>query len=271
MTFSVNTNPGAFIALQNLTATTSSLDTTQLRITTGLRVNGPKDDAANFAIATQLRGDIAGIESVKIALSTGDSIVNVAISAGKSMADLLTEMKGKTVQANQVGLDGDTRSALNNDFGRLRDQITSIITSASFSNTNLITSQAANLAVLSSVDGSTINVSAQIMDVLTLGISTAALASSANALSALTLMNTAILSVSDKLSALGSSARQLEIQQTFTQQLIDIFKESVGNLVDANLAEEGATLQSLQIKQQLGVQALAIANAGPQSILGLFQ
>ena len=180
-------------------------------------------------------------------------------------------MKGKTVQANQVGLDAATRSALNNDFGRLRDQITSIITSASFSNTNLITSQAATLAVLSSVEGSTINVSAQIMDVLTLGISTAQLASSANALSALTLMNTAILSVSDKLSALGSSARQLEIQQTFSQQLIDIFKESVGNLVDANLAEEGATLQSLQIKQQLGVQALAIANAGPQSILGLFR
>tara|TARA_B100000686_G_C16661557_1_gene901242 strand:- start:152 stop:967 length:816 start_codon:yes stop_codon:yes gene_type:complete len=271
MGLSLNTNVGAFVALQNLTKTTQQLEQTQLRITTGLRVNGPKDDGANYAISQKIKGDIAGTESVKLALANGDTIVNTAISAGKSIADLLTEMKGKTVQANQVGLDAATRSALNNDFGRLRDQITSIITSASFSNTNLITSQAATLAVLSSVEGSTINVSAQIMDVLTLGISTAQLASSANALSALTLMNTAILSVSDKLSALGSSARQLEIQQTFTQQLIDIFKESVGNLVDANLAEEGATLQSLQIKQQLGVQALAIANAGPQSILGLFQ
>ena len=145
------------------------------------------------------RSDIAGTESVKLALANGDTIVNTAISAGKSIADLLTEMKGKTVQANQVGLDAATRSALNNDFGRLRDQITSIITSASFSNTNLITSQAPNLAVLSSVDGSTITVSAQIMDIDTLGISTAVLNTSAGAVNALTAINTAVSLVANKL------------------------------------------------------------------------
>ena len=271
MTFSVNTNPGAFIALQNLTKTTSNLDTTQLRITTGLRVNGPKDDAANFAIATQLRGDIAGIESVKIALSTGDSIVNVAISAGKSIADLLTEMKGKTVQANQAGLDSASRTALNNDFVALRDQLTTIVETAAFHDTNLITSQAANLTVLSTVDGSTISISAQALDTETLGISTAVLNTSAGASTALTAINSAIVQVSDKLAALGSSAKRIEVQSEFTQQLIDILKEGLGNLVDADLAEESASLQALQIKQQLGVQALAIANAGPQSILRLFQ
>ena len=132
MSFSVNTNVGAFVALQNLNKTTSMLETTQLRITTGLRVNGPKDDAANFAIATRLRGDIKGIESVKIALSTGDSIVNVAISAGKSIADLLTDMKAKVVQANQAGLDAASRTALNNDFTALRDQLTTIVETAEF-------------------------------------------------------------------------------------------------------------------------------------------
>ena len=271
MTFSVNTNPGAFVALQNLTKTTSQLEVTQLRITTGLRVNGPKDDAANFAIATRLRGDIKGIESVKIALATGDSIVNVAISAGKSIADLLTDMKAKVVQANQAGLDSASRTALNNDFVALRDQLTTIVETAEFNNTNLITSGAATFTVLSTVDGSTITISAQALDIGTLGISADNLTSSSGALTALTTINAAINSVADKLAALGSSAKRIEVQTEFTQQLIDILKEGLGNLVDADLAEESAKLQALQIKQQLGVQALSIANAGPQSILALFQ
>ena len=121
MTLSVNTNIGALIAIQNLTKTAQRLARTQLRITTGLKVNGPKDDASNFAIATRLRGDIAGIEAVKVALATGESIVNTAISAGQSVADLLTEMKAMAVRANQAGLDSASRTALHNDFIRLRD------------------------------------------------------------------------------------------------------------------------------------------------------
>ena len=104
-----------------------------------------------------------------------------------------------------------------------------------------------------------------------LGISASNLTSSTSANLALTAINTAITTVSNGLASLGASAKRVEIQTDFTTQLIDILKVGVGNLVDANLAEESATLTSLQIKQQLGVQALAIANAGPQNILGLFQ
>ena len=271
MVASVNTNSGALIALQNLSKTTKELEQTQLRITTGLKVNGPKDDASNFSIATRLRGDIAGIESVKIALATGDSIVNTAISAGESVADLLTDMKAKAVQANQSGLDSASRTALHNDFIALRDQLTTIVSTAEFNNTNLITSGASNLTVLSTVDGSTITVSAQALDVNTLGISTAVLNTSSGAANALTAINTAVSLVADKLAALGSASKRVEIQSDFTTQLVDILKEGVGNLVDADLAEESAELQALQIKQQLGVQSLAIANASPQSILSLFQ
>ena len=77
--------------------------------------------------------------------------------------------------------------------------------------------------------------------------------------------------MSDRLAALGSSAKRIEVQSQFTSQLVDILKEGVGNLIDANLAEESAKLQALQIKQQLSVQALSIANASPQSILRLLQ
>jgi flagellin len=127
------------------------------------------------------------------------------------------------------------------------------------------------MTVLSTVDGSTITVSAQKMDTTTLTINTTSLTSSSGASSALTAINTAMTLVTDKLAALGSAAKRIEVQSDFTVKLVDILRAGVGNLVDADLAEESANLQALQIKQQLGIQALAIANSGPQNILALFQ
>ncbi len=270
MALSVNTNVGAMVALRNLNKTQMQLEQTQLRITTGLKINGPKDDASTFAIAQRMRGDIAGMNAVKVALATGDSTVNTAISGGKAIADLLTEMKAKVVQANQAGLDSQSRTALHNDFTALRDQLSTIVQTAEFNAKNLIKESASTLTVLSTVEGSTITVSAQKMDTTTLSINTSSLSSSSGASSALTAIDSAITKVTDKLAALGSAAKQIEVQTSFTSTLIDILKQGVGNLVDADLAEESASLQALQIKQQLGVNSLAIANAGPQSILGLF-
>ena len=111
MTLSVNTNIGAMVALQHLNSTNTAMEKTQLAITTGLRVNGPKDDASTYAIAQNMRGDIVGLGAVKTALANGEATLNVAITAGKSISDLLTEMKAKVVQANQAGLDTASRTA----------------------------------------------------------------------------------------------------------------------------------------------------------------
>ena len=270
MVMSVNTNPGAMIALQNLSKTNKMLEQTQLRVTTGLRVNGPKDNAATFAIAQNMRGDIAGMSAVKTNLSLGQSIVNVAIDAGKAIEDLLIEMKAKSVQASQSGLDTDSYTALNQEFTSLRAQIEAIVASAEFNGKNLIDSAATNLDILSTVDGSTITITKQALDATSLTIHTAALTDSTVAGTALTAISQAIIAVSNALAALGSSAKRVDIQTEFTGKLQDILKQGIGNLVDADLAQKSATLQALQIKQQLGVQALAIANAGPQSILALF-
>ena len=112
MVLSVNTNVGAMLALQNLNKTKMKMEATQLAITTGLRVSGPKQDASSYAIAQNMRGDVAGLNSVKTALSNGEAVVNTAITAGQSVADLLTEMKAKVVQANQAGLDAASLQAL---------------------------------------------------------------------------------------------------------------------------------------------------------------
>ncbi|MBT4046407.1 MAG: flagellin, partial [Rhodospirillaceae bacterium] len=215
-------------------------------------------------------GDINGMMAVKTAIAGGESTVNVALEGAVAINDLLLEMKDKVVQANQAGLDATSRTALHNDFDALRQQIQTITGTAEFNGTNLIKASAANLSVLSTVDGSTIAVSAQTMDPTTLVIHTTSLLTSAASSTALTAIDSAITAVADKLAALGSVSKRLEIQSDFTVKLIDILRAGVGNLVDADMAEESARLQSLQIKQQLGVQALSIANSNPQVILSLF-
>jgi flagellin len=271
MAMSVNTNAGAMVALQNLSKTNNELQAAQLRITTGLRVNGPKDDAATFAIAQNMRGNIAGMSAVKTNLGLGVSIATVAVDAAKAISDLLIEMKAKAVQASQTGLSADSYTALNQEFTSLRNQLTTIVETAEFNGANLITSVATDLNILSTVEGSTITLAAQKLDPTTLILHTAALTNAASASAARILINTAVTNVSNALAALGSSAKRVEIQTDFTSKLQDILKTGLGNMVDADLAAESANLQSLQIKQQLGVQALAIANSGPQSILALFR
>ena len=270
MAMSINTNVGAMIALQNLNRSNSELEKTQLHITTGLKVNGPKDDASTYAIAQRMRGDIAGMHAVKTALAAGESTLNVAITAGKAISDMLTEMKAKTVQANQAGLDTASKDALQQDFTSLRDQLTTIVQTAEFNGKNLITAGATDLEVLSTIEGSTITVAAQSLDPTTLLIHTATLATANSASQARLILDTAITSVANSLASLGSVSKRVDIQAAFTGKLMDIMKQGVGNLVDADLAEESANLQAIQIKQQLGVQALSIANSGPQSILALF-
>ena len=283
MVLSINTNVASMVALQNLNRTTSLLEQTQLRVSTGLRVNNAKEDAASFSIAQRMRSDVAGYEAVKIGLGLGDAALGVAQRAGEAISDLLIEMKAKAVQAQSGGLGSADRIALNDDVAKLIDQINTIVRTAVFNDVNLISGSAVGLNVLSSLDGSsTISVSAQSIDPETLGLGTGTgasftqgttvdLTTSANASLALTTFDNAISSVNTALAALGSTAKQVEIQMTFTQSLIDILNEGIGTMVDADMAMESARLQALQIKQQLGTQALAIANASPQSILSLFQ
>ncbi|MBT5859816.1 MAG: flagellin, partial [Alphaproteobacteria bacterium] len=252
---SVNTNSGAMIALQSLSKTNRTMEAVQLRITTGLRVNGPKDDAATFAIAQNMRGDIAGMGALRTTLGLGQSTVNVAIDAGMAISNLLIEMKAKSVQASQAGLDSDSYSALQNEFISLRAQLTTIAETAEFNGKNLITAGATDLEVLSTIEGSTITVAAQSLDPTTLLIHTATLATANSASQARLILDTAITSVANSLASLGSVSKRVDIQAAFTGKLMDIMKQGVGNLVDADLAEESANLQAIQIKQQLGVQA----------------
>ncbi len=273
--FSVNTNNGAAIALQYLGQTQGQLDKTQAAINSGLKVASAKDDGAIYAIAQNQRGAVAGYQSVISSLNNGSSAIDVALSAGQSISDLLIQLKQKALSAADPSIDTASRQALNANFTALRDQITTIVKNAVFNNFNLVDGSTNQVQALASADG-TRRITAQAQN-LSLGGSivtiatTSSISTQAKASALIATIQTSLTNVDSALAKLSSGSAKFSIQATFTQKLSDTLTSGIGNLVDANMAQESAKLQSLQVKQQLGVQALSIANQAPQTILSLFQ
>ena len=275
MTLSVNTNMGAMIALQNLNATSTSLQQTQQIVSTGLKVASAKDDGATYAIAQSQRATVASLDAVKDSLNRASSSVDVAMSAGDSITDMLTQMKEKALAASDTSLDTTSRAALNTDFASLRDQITKTISNASFNGINLLDGSLPSLDALANAQGSSrITVNSENMSLggtIVTVATTAAFASATSASNLLTTLDTSINNVSAALAQLGTSSKAIDNHNTFIGKLQDSLNAGIGNLVDADMAQESAKLQALQTKQQLGVQALSIANQAPQVALSLFK
>ena len=275
ITNSVNTNVGAMIALQNLNATNKELSDTQGRINTGKRVASAKDNGAIWAIAQGQRATSQSLNAVQDSLARGRSTIDVAIAAGETVSDLLLQMKEKALAASDVTLDTASRSALNEDFKALRDQITKAVTNADFNGTNLIKTGAVTFSSLANAEGtSKMTVNAE---VLALGGSIVTIAATngigmaTTAATMIATVTTSINNTSAALARLGTKSKAFDSHITFVGKLQDSLDAGVGNLVDADLAKESAKLQALQTKQQLGVQALSIANSSTQSLLSLFR
>jgi flagellin len=274
MSFSVNTNNGALVALQYLNSTQAALTTTQNAINSGMKVASARDDGAAYAIAQNQRGSIAGYGAVTDSLSRGSSAIDVALSAGQSISDLLIQLKTKALAASDASLDTASRQALNQDFVALRDQIATIVKNAVFNGFNLVDGSTTQITALASSDGTRrITTAAQNLKlsgaIVTLA-TTATISTQTKASGLIATIQTSLTNVNSALAKLSAGAKKFSIQSTFTQKLSDTLTQGLGQLVDANMAQESAMLQSLQVKQQLGVQALAIANQAPQTILSLF-
>jgi flagellin len=294
MPFSINTNAAALSALQNLNRSTRELDETQNRVNTGLRVKDAKDNAAVFAIAQNLRADRRGLDAVRQSLDRSKSVLDISTAAAEAVQNILIEMKEKVVAAADEGLDTNSRNALLEDFKRLRDQVTLITKNGTFNGTNMIDGPAAPplkpaalIALVSPDAVNTISIARQNLGLLATGTSVAATATlpsgtilelaadtgfttAAEARDLIARVDNSIRNVSQALTVFGAGARAIEQQTVFITKLGDTLETGIGNLVDADLSRESARLQSLQVKQQLGVQALSIANGAPQSILSLF-
>jgi flagellin len=271
---SVNTNYGAMIALQNLNKTNSELSTTQNNINTGLRIAGPKDNGAVWAMAQTMRMDVMAFNSVTQSLDRTISVTDTGIAAGTSVSDLLKDMKEKALAARDTTIDANARAAYNADFVALRDMITKTLQNATFDGSNLINSNT-NLAALANADGTSfITVQARNMSLggsIVTVATTTTISTSTKAATAITTIETSLNNLNLALSRMGTDAKKVNMQKAFVGKLVDELNKGVGNLVDADLAKESARLQALQTKQQLGIQTLSIANRAPQTVLSLFR
>ena len=274
MTGSINTNSAALTALQNLNATQSALQTTQNRISTGQKVSSAKDNGAIWAIAQNSRASISALDTVKDSLNRAASTVDVAVSAGQSVSDLLNQMKAKALAATDTSLDSNSVTALANDYKALRDQIGKIVSNADFNGINMVKTGGSSIFALANAAGSSkLTVAATSLALGGANVTVTAAAtftSAATASAQLALVNASITNVNAAVAKLGTGATAIQTHLSFIGTLQDSLTTGVGNLVDADVAKESANLTALQTKQQLGVQALSIANQSSSVLLSLF-
>jgi len=276
MAISVHTNKSALTALQNLNKTNDSLAETQNRINTGLKIGNAKDNASVWSIAQGQRADIGALSAVTMSLNRAQSISEVSMTAGESVSDLLVQLKEKVVAAQDTSLDATSRGALNADFKAILRQIGQIVSNSEFDGANILNgSITGSIRFLANADANAyVTLSTQNMSfggsIITLA-STASISTVTLAAAALGSLTTSMTNVNQALGNLGAQAKQIEAHNKFVGKLQDVLQAGVGNLVDADLAKESARLQALQVQQQLGAQALSIANQAPQIVLQLFK
>ena len=270
---SVNTNSGALIALQFLNRTNTELDSVQKRVSTGQRIADNNDDGAAFAVAQGLRSDVAAYNSVSDRLSAAKGLVSVASAAATSVSDTLGELRAVITKLADASLGTDERTQYNADYLALTGEINNFVTQATFNGTNLANGGAV-VNTIRDISGTAFAIQGYDIDITGLAITAAAPANAAAAIAQLTAttgeMDVAEAAVATALNGLGASARALDNQISFISKLRDATEVGIGDIVDADLAKESARLQSLQIRQQLGTQSLAIANQAPSILLGLF-
>jgi flagellin len=416
---SVNTNYGALVALQSLTQTTRELSEVQNRVNTGLKVASAKDNGAVFAIAEGQRARVASLGAVMDGMDRATSVIDVGLSAGEAVGDILKQLKEKAVAAQATDLSSDQRAALQADFNALRNQIDQIANAATFNGSNLVNganmtggsseftvmttdgagsgagrytlngiafndgagneyssssqlddatgltiaaSDALEFSITNGNETTTFTIDVDATDTIQtfvdrvgtasngrvtasyddqtgiisysanedftvtftdgtdpaddtgmldgtngvggtsmtvvvapgsgsneltvsgfdfrLGAAGQALATVTSSLNistaaggeaASSAIDTALTALNKDLATLGAQSKALEVQKTFLGKLSDSIEAGIGNLVDADLAKESARLQALQVKQQLGAQALSIANSAPSIVLSFFR
>jgi flagellin len=276
MSISVHTNKPALVALQNLNKTNDEISTVQNHINTGLKIATAQDNAAVWSIAQNQRADIGALNAVQMSLDRANSIAEVSMTAGASVSDLLVQLKEKVVAAMDTSIDTASRTALDSEFKSILRQIGQVTGNASFDGANLLDgSVPGSIQFLANGSANSfITLSTQDMSlggsIITIP-NTASLASVTLSSQVLAELNASIINVNQALGSLGSQAKQISAHNDFVGKLSDTLQSGVGNLVDADMAKESARLQALQVQQQLGAQALSIANQAPQMILQLFK
>ena len=281
MSNSIITNPEAFVALRNLERTNEKLSKTQERLSTGLKVTSATDDASNFAIAQGVRGDVRALGAITQGLNNSKGIGEIALAGVTAISDLLQDIRQKLTELANGGLTTAQRVIVKADFDKLMSQAYGFVSNSNFNGRNLLISDATNVNTISNLNGTNLTLTARSgsgsgvthlyrsLAGATLG-TTGAATDAVNAQSVIVAQYSALeTEINTSLGALGAEIRALKFQTDFLTTVNDSTEIGLGNIVDADLARESAELTALQVRQQLGVQVLGIANQQPQILLNL--
>lgn len=295
---SVNTNIGAQIALQSLNSTTTALQKAQKQISTGYRVADASDDGGAFAVAEKVRSDVSALTSVNTALGNTKGLVGVTSSALSSLSSSLTDAKGLLVRIGDNSITSTQRDQYVATYKELVQTVANTVDGATYNGQSLVGSAAGAVAgtsktvinnehgststiasadnsglanTLAGLIGSSFSRTAGGVDTLGVVTSTAAQTAAVAALATGGSFDVAQTALGNQLNQTGADSNFIDHTITQNSAKIDNLNTGIGSLVDANLAQESAALQSLQIKQQLGTQSLSIANQAPQALLSLFK
>jgi flagellin len=242
----------------------------QNRVSSGLRVASVMDDASTFAVAAGMRADIKSYVAVASALQGAKTAAAVALSAGETISKRIEDIKSKIIQLADESISTSSRNTYQSDLTSMVAEVNTYLTQATYANSNLLGTAggSSNINIVANINASILTLrDNQVSD---LSISNA-IASAGNASVALSSLATFKAALDTALAFLGADVKQLEAQTEFIKQTEETVRIGLGALVDADLAKESAALQALQVRQQLGVQALGIANQAPQVLLNLFR
>ena len=260
--------------LLSLQRTTRTIDQTQTRLSTGLKVNSAIDDAAAFFTARALTNRANDLESLKSSIDLAVSTIQAAIDGIDAITDLVQQAKGLASNAKATG-DTNERSILAVQFNELLSQINSLANDSTFNGINLLKATPDNLEVAFNEDN-TSNLTITGLDTTTAstGINLAVAANNfganANIDVALTAISSALVALRGNASTLGSNNTILKTRLDFTTNLVNTLESGSGKLTLADLNEESANLLALQTRQQLGLNSLALAAQSERAILSLF-
>jgi len=278
---SILTNNSAMVALQTLKSINMNLSDTQSAISTGKEIAGAKDNASVWSISKVMESDVSGLDAVQDSLAVGQSAVAVASAGAELIVETIKDMQALAISAQS---ESANFTQIDAEMTAKKAQLDSIVAGSQFNGVNLLNTDtdgngATGLDVVGSINrvGSgaatattitvnTADLQASVTDITLTG--TADTADAATTYGELTTMLTAAITGA---AALGTSAKRLDDQATFVSKLSDSLTSGIGALVDTDMEEASAKLQALQTQQQLGVQALSIANQAPQTILSLFR
>lgn len=276
MGFSVNTNTQAVLALQGLAKTDKELGTVQKRVSTGLRVADARDDGGAFAAALSVRSDVAGLTAVNEQLGGVKGIVETTFAALNKVSDTMKNLRQVVTRLADSSISTDQRAQYETQFNALTSQITNFIADSKYNGRTLLSTNTAvgggDIAVLRNENAEDFDILAVDGTAIGTALTGGTVNSAANASTFLTgVFSAQETAVATALNQFGSDLQYVDNQIGFNSDKIDALNSGLGALVDADLAKESAKLQALQVRQQLGIQTLGLANQGPQVLLSLFR